>query len=642
MFQYTRLEELLEYFITQKDYIAVTTLEKQFKVSQRTLRNDIRNLNEELEVFHAQILMKRRVGYYLDVDYADARVNLERMLKEKTKQLDSTDKRIHHLIIKMLYSNAYLSQDQLADEVFVSTNTIINYLKTIRIILSEYDLNLKTKANWGYIITGEELDKRRCIIDLITSNYQYFAFSFSKEQIALLDNVNLESIKEIVMQFNRKNDLHFSDYNLKNLILHIALSISRLCVCNQVETSNIPENDTVEHLLDPLILCIEQTFEVLFSQEERKYIYSHYVSNTNELLNSNKNNDYIDTLVKNILTIIYELYHFDLRFDMILEKDLHHHLQSILNAKYYNLNKKNPLLNTIKSNYILAFEVAATSLKQAFQNEPFKLTEDEVGYISLHIGAAIERYFDIRNTKHKKAVIVYHNGYAEGCFIATKLHTLFKDSLEIIHTYPSHEFTNMTLPTMDFVISTLPLKHINNTPVIVISIPLLKIDIDHIAHMITFDNVHPIDKISSFFDPDLFIHTQVSNKDEIIHMLCELLLKKDYVYSDFEESVIERECRIPTAMDGVVAMPHPMQIQAIKSKIAVCILDHPIPWSSNANAQIILMLALADDAKKDIEKLYDTFVSMMHNAPLQKLLFQAHSLEQFLLILKENLPNEDE
>ena len=205
LFQYTRLQDLLDYFLSHQGYMSPSVLTRHFQISQRTLRSDIHNLNEELSGFDAQIIMKRSQGYALEIKEGQTRALLENMLvNEEEKQLDSADKRINHIIIKMLYANTYLTQDALADEVFVSINTIINYLKTIRLILSKYQLTLQTKANLGYIVTGEEADKRRCIIDLITTNYQHYEFRFSQEQTALLNHVNLEQIKDIVMEFNRK------------------------------------------------------------------------------------------------------------------------------------------------------------------------------------------------------------------------------------------------------------------------------------------------------------------------------------------------------------------------------------------------------------------------------------------------------
>lgn len=636
MFPYTRLHELFNYLTVNKCYCSSDTLAKQLKISQRTLRNDIHVLNESLSPYHAKIKMKRGQGYYLVTEKEEDYIYLKSLTFEKEDTLDSADKRINHILIKLLYSNNYLTQDDLADEVFVSINTIINYLKTIRIILENYQLKLHTKANLGYKIIGSEIKKRQCIIDLLTSTYHEYEIMFSKEQMSLLNNINLNHIKNIVMDFNRRNNVHFSDYNLKNLILHIALAISRLQVEKPVEEAIIPDDESIENLLNPLINEIENEFNIVFNKNERNYIYTHYVSNTNELLKSQNNIDYIRNLVDNIIESIYELYHFDFRSDMILKKDLTHHLQSILNTKYYKLNKKNPLLNTIKNNYILSYEITETAVKQSIIDEPFDLTDGEIAYISLHIGAAIERYFDTRYLQYKKVIIVYNGGYATGSFLESKLKTLFKDSLEIIGKYPSHEISDLDLSYVDLIISTVSLSNINK-PVIVVNIPFLRKDMENIANAITYEANHPIDKIMRFFDEDLFLNTDANSKNEIIHQLCTLLKNKNYINGDFEQSVLEREQKISTAMDGVIALPHPLKICSTESKIAVGILKNPITWSEKDNAQIVLLLSLADDSKKDIEKLYDTFVLMTHNPALQNLLFQAKTLQEFLSILKTNI-----
>ncbi|MFQ7174513.1 MAG: PRD domain-containing protein [Thomasclavelia ramosa] len=76
-----------------------------------------------------------------------------------------------------------------------------------------------------------------------------------------------------------------------------------------------------------------------------------------------------------------------------MSHDLFLHFKSILNTKSFALNKRNPLLNTIKTNFPLAFDITLTCTAKIFNKPPYILTEDEVGYVSLHIGAAIERCF---------------------------------------------------------------------------------------------------------------------------------------------------------------------------------------------------------------------------------------------------------
>lgn len=634
MFSYNRLQEIFTFLASQKGPLSPEELARKFQISKRTLRNDIRILNEELAPWNAKILMKRGNGYTLEIS-EDSLILLQNDTTPDGS-LDSVDKRINHIIIYMLYSDDFKTQDDLANEVFVSINTIISYLKTVRLILQKYDLTLKNKPNVGYKIEGSEINKRNCIIDLVTSNYNAYVSKFSNEQQALLKDLEFEQIQELVTDFNKKNGMHFSDYNLRNLILHIALSVSRIQADQNMESHDFSVDSQTQNLLSPLIECIESTFHTRFSESEKNYIYSHYISNTNELLNNHANIDYVHQIVSSIINMIYELYHFDLRSDYILERDLNHHLQSILNTHYLDLHKKNPLLNTIKNNYILSYEVTETVIKQVFKNEPFDLSDDEIGYISLHIGAAIERYFDLRNSKHKKVMILYDNGYATGSFLSAKISKLFSNNIDIIKVAPSNELEEMNLESVDCIISTVPLSNMK-IPCVTVEMPLLRKDIENITRALTMSNMHPVDQIQNFFDPKLFIHTRVHNKKEIIHILCELLRNAGYVDERFEKSVFERENKVSTVMDGVIAIPHPLEMCSLKSKIAIGILDEPIHWSGKDTAQIILMLGLSDESKKDIEKLYDTFVEMMHNPQLQSLLLKTENLNDFLQILKDHI-----
>lgn len=634
MFSYNRLQEIFAYLASRKGPVLPEELARKFQISKRTLRNDIHILNEELASWDARIQMKRGSGYLLEIP-EEALTQLQNDTAQD-ENLDSVDKRINHIIISMLYAEDYRTQDDLANEVFVSINTIISYLKTVRLILQKYDLSLKNKPNVGYKIEGSEMNKRNCIMDLITSNYHAYISRFSHEQKTLLKNLEFERIQELVTDFNKKNDMHFSDYNLRNLILHIALSVSRIQAQQNIENYDFAVDAQTQQLLLPLIECIESTFHIQFSKSEKNYIYSHYISNTNELLNNHTNIDYVHQIVSGIINTIYELYHFDLRSDIILERDLNHHLQSILNTHYLDLHKKNPLLNTIKNNYILSYEITETVIKQVFRNEPFDLSDDEIGYISLHIGAAIERYFDLRHSKNKNVVILYDNGYATGSFLSAKISKLFPDNINIVKVAPSNELDDLDLTSVDCIISTVPLSHAK-VPVVTVEMPLLRKDIENITRALAMGNMHPVDQIHSFFDPKLFIHTHVHDKKEIIHILCELLLKAGYVDERFEKSVFERENKVSTVMDGVIAIPHPLKMCSLKSKIAIGILDKPIPWSGKDTAQIILMLGLSDESKKDIEKLYDTFVEMMHNPQLQSLLLKTERLDDFLQILKEHI-----
>src|SRR5699024_10728226 len=55
------------------------------------------------------------------------------------------------------------------------------------------------------------------------------------------------------------------------------------------------------------------------------------------------------------------------------------------------MNIRNPMLADIKKNYPLAFEAGIIASLAIEKHTGTKIDENEVGYLALHIGAAIER-----------------------------------------------------------------------------------------------------------------------------------------------------------------------------------------------------------------------------------------------------------
>ena len=634
-FQYGRLKELLTFFVFHEEFSASADVAKYLGISERTLRTDIYNLNEILKHYDAEVIQRRRKGYILQSKSIKAIKDL--LKEEEDSVLDSADERINYLIITLLYENEYISQSQLSDVVYVSTNTILNYLKAIRAVLKEYELKLSNKINCGYRVIGSETNKRLCLMNLFESSLYGNGFDFWGKQVIIPQKVKLEKIQDIVLKFNKKNGFSFSDYNLRNLVLHIGIASSRICSGFEIQSYELLESEKMTRILEPLRKSLEQATGISFSDPEKKYIYSCYILNasnfpTTEVIDMK----YVNGLVRKVLREIYDCYQIDVMDDAILQRDLARHFQSVLWSKYYYIDKKNPILETIRQNYLLYYEITETAVYQAFQNESFSMNANDIGYMCLHIGAAVRRYFDARNIKYRRAIIINLSGYSMGNLIESQLNSLFDGKLKIVGKLSLCDVENMDLSSVDFLISTVHLKKIK-IPVVVIDIPLKKEDIENIFQEIVIGNAQRFQWLEEIFHKDCFIRLDCNKKEEVIHKISERLLEKGYVKKDFEEKVMERENRIPTIMDHVIAVPHPMQICALKNAVAVGILKKPVPWGVGKNAQIVVMLALSTDYEKNIEELYDILLTMMDNTNLQKLLLESRTMDEFLEILRENL-----
>lgn len=637
LFPYGRLKEILSWFLSHDEFAASADLAKRFGISERTLRTDIHNLNDILKRFDSKIIQKRRKGYILETCSFQL---LHRLLSEaQDSALDSADKRINLLIMNLLYAKDYVTQDQLAEIVFVSINTILNYLKAIRNILEGYSLKLINKVNRGYTIQGEEMDKRVCIMDLLEGSQQEEGFRFLKEYYPMWEGIPMEEIRKKVLEFSQDQGFYFSDYSLRTLVWSIALSISRMRNGNELTSYPEPEDSHTEKLLDPLIQNLENLLDVRFSQPEKRFLYSCYILNAGNFPSKDVNMEYVHGLVSRILQSIYDCYQIDVRDDAILIKNLSHHLHSILQSKYYQINKKNPLLEVIRQSYLLFYEITETAVYETFQNEELSLNEDDIGYICLHVGAAVKRYFDARNIRKQRTMIVTPGGYAVGSFLETQLNSVFEDRLEIVGKTSFYELENSNLQNIDFIISTVPLKE-EKIPVILIEIPMSKKNMEEIFREIVAGKAVDSRWMSRLFRKECFWRMRCNSKEEIIHQMSAGLLKQGYVNENFEQEVLEREKKIPTVMNEKIAIPHPLQISSRENIVAVGILEKPVEWGKGRCAQIILMLALSENYGKDVERLYDMLVDMANNPALQEQILQSRSMKEFLDTIKKFLKND--
>ena len=642
MFPYNRLNEIFTY-IRQNDLVSAKHLSSLLKITERTIRSDIQTINEIIKDKGAQIKLKRKAGYYIEINdqekYHTFLSSIEQ-INTINPELDTSQDRIKYLLNLLLYSDEYMTLDDLADNIYVSKNTLQNYIKTLKNIFSKYNLEYISKTNAGVKVIGNEDDKRKCLVENVLSfNFQNYVTGFTKEEYTLFEGIDLDLLKQIISNKLKKAQIKTNDFNFKNLVIHFALMISGIQFDCYINTNNaIKIDDNYTDFINDISLEIENTFNITISEGEKKYLYSHLVANTqlNDLVD---NDNKIKELVEELLNNIYLDYNFDLRKDEILAHDLFLHFKSILNTKSFALNKRNPLLNTIKTNFPLAFDITLTCTAKIFNKPPYTLTEDEVGYVSLHIGAAIERCFS-GSLQNKSVILVCGSGQATTRMLEARLNVFFKDKITIVRKASYNEFINYTkreLLNIDFVISTIPLKS-DYIPAITVDFALNNQDIEAISKFLTSISLNKMKKSNKFFDKNLFIHLdKVTSKEALLIQMCQLMENQDIVDSDYFDYVMERENLAKTNMNEVFALPHPMRLCAKDTKVAVAIIDQPLTWYQHDTVQIVFLLAIKQGDQQDIEHLYDIFIEIVNNPKLQQSIIHSHNYDSFINNLLENM-----
>lgn len=647
MFPYGRLNEILNY-IEKHDYVSSDRVAGKFHVTPRTIRGDIQEINKVLNTHGASIKLKRKFGYYIDVTdppaYGQFKESLEAASAD-TMELESSHDRIRYILSTLLFAADYISPDQIMETVFISKYTLNNYLKTIKRILDRYDLECISKLSSGIKIIGKEEDKRRCIMaHVITSDNDIYITGFTRDERLLFQEVNLDDLKQITLDVLKKRSIDISDYNLKNLIIHLALMITRVRSNHYVTVADIETDFSIMAIINSLCGEIESHYDIAVSKGEKLYMYLHMVSNTH-MEATDIDDVWLKHCIDESLEIIYKNYSFDLRQDDVLLTNLFRHMKSIFISKSLGLNIRNPLLNTIKNNYSLAFEITLTAFSQVFDTPPFTLNEEDVGYVAVHICAAMEIFIS-KGLKKKNVILVCGNGQAALRMLEARLMMSFEGHIQIVRTVSYNEYINLdkeSLSHADCAISTSPLND-GILPNITVDFALKNKDIEAIARFLTTIDVTEKEKKSGFFQKELFFKlSHVSDKKELLAMLCERLAEKDIVEEDFIASVLEREKLGRTNMNELFALAHPMSLCAKDTKVAVAILKKPLVWGYDEwgqaeTVQIVFLLAIKQEMQKDLVHLYDSMIEIVNNTKLQQRLISADSFEEFISELHTILP----
>ncbi|MFW6311388.1 MAG: PTS sugar transporter subunit IIA, partial [Nanoarchaeota archaeon] len=236
-----------------------------------------------------------------------------------------------------------------------------------------------------------------------------------------------------------------------------------------------------------------------------------------------------------------------------------------------------------------------------------EMNEDEIGYIALHFGAAIER-LKKDNKEEKTAIIICATGIGTGQLLLTKFNQLFPNIKveKILPLMKSKDIIKRLSP--DIILSTVPVK-IKSNKVVCVSPLLNENDIKKIQRVIK-SNMEFCDTSSNksrfldYIDRELlFLNLEETSRDKIIKKISKRLIDLEFVEEGFYESVLEREKFSSTSIGNLVAIPHPYEGYIKEPKIAIATLKKPIQWGNN-KTQIVFMIALDIRIENDFKKIF--------------------------------------
>ena len=636
-FSYQRLDDLFDFFLLKKEPILIKDIASTINVSERTIRTDISNLNDYLIDKNAKIKLIRQKGYILDCEdekkIIDWWGNFNKT--EGYSLLGSLEERQNYLFALLLNELKYYSVYELMEHLCISKNTLYMYLKNIRKTLSNYNLKLINNTNTGFKVIGTEYDKRKAILDLFLINdLQSYLVGFTDLEKLFLTNIDLDLLKTLESKHLYSLQLLDSDFYHKNIISTIALAIARVKEGLTINEISIEVPKLMDHALDAIYLFlkeIENSFSITLPINEINYFILTLSINVPRLIKNPKNHPSESSIiVDELLTSIYETSNLNWTKDKILFEDLVNHIENFIKISSIDKERKNPILSTIINSFPFAYSLSLTHLGVIGKKYNIFFSEDEVGYIALHIAGAIERHK--AKTQQLNVIIVCGGGFAMSKIIESKINKKFPNKFNIKKTYSYAEFQLSKISDIDLTITTLPFTQ-ENTPTVYIDMSNIDKAIDDLKYYLTDDQIN--NNVMQLFNPENFYYfdtDKLSKKDLLVKMAVDLE-KQNIVSADFVSSVLERESLQTTLINDVIAIPHSMTMSANRSRVSVAIFPNGIQWEKDKKCNFIFLLAISKTDNEITDNLYDLILNLIDDKAMTKQLLKAYTFHEFKNLL---------
>lgn len=602
--------------IAGADISTASVLSKKLNLSEKTIYNEIKAINQAVHLKENLIKSQKGSGYYIeDKDFISDNIKNER--REENRRI---------LLLKHILVSENTEIPDLCENYYISEATLKRDVDKINGgILRDFQTKIERVRNRLVLECGEE--KRRSIMThLLLEEIGGFNFQMA-EYNNYFEFCELEDVKSFVDQFADSYRIIFSDIEILTLVLHIGLTIDRIKKGHSLTASILmEENESQREICIAFCKMMEERYQIELNEAEYHYIVSLLWNNTVTLSQDEKR---VQEFVERALQEIDCFYGLGFAGDTELKKNILIHFLNLYNRLPRNGGVKNPLIQEIKSQFPMIYDISVFLAMKFTEAFSYEISEDETCFLSMHLMCAVEK---MKKPRYRVAVVdpigsrnisYYRDRFSHNL----PAYVLTVESFSVYSLEKMHEFAPQLL------VSTVHLNLDFACPVVYCSSLFTDEDVRHIEKKL--GKLEEINKKSrlpiSQFDRNLFFpHVRCRDKEEVISLLCGALVEHGYCDAHYIDLVREREQIAATCFGSHFAIPHPVKKTAYRSGIAVAILEHPIEWSrDNREVSLVFLFSLAEN-NRNVMQLFEIIIELLDDAKKVRRICACGSYEEFV------------
>lgn len=467
-----RSARLLKILLESDKPIPVDALARQFSVSPRTIRYDLVSARRWVASRGMNLVVQPRVGIKLTGDPERVLRDMSEAQKPSYQAPLLVEDRRKAILLILLQTRQPVSLTALADLLFVSRSTVKSDVAILKRELHDQGVLVKHRPGVGHYVEGDEALIRRLMVDLYFEKTRHglemVAWADLIPDSSLLSQSQLDAVWQVAGSFRIETRLCLDPTTFGRLVAMLVVSIRRVLLGNKVEMPSdrmamisetreysaaarlgdrIREVVGVEFapgdiaLITAFLMEMGQSFEVEVTSPEDKALAGKYAARLIEEL-------------ENRLAI-------DLDSDGELQAGLRAHILRVVHLLRLGIATPNALLPDIKRQYPEAFAACLEADRLVSKEFGIQTSEDEAGYLCMHVGAAMER-----KKRKPTQILVCTNGVSAAKLLSARLLRHFKD-VEIADVIPVSQVMEYPgLEQVDIIVSSVPFRILRDVVVV--------------------------------------------------------------------------------------------------------------------------------------------------------------------------------
>ncbi|MGR2753029.1 BglG family transcription antiterminator [Agromyces arachidis] len=592
-------ERLVDALADADGWTTAARLADRLGVTTRTVRSYAAQANRGSE----HVVDSGPEGYRLD------RAAWARRIRDSAGAVDGgPDGRRAGLIRDLVDARDGIDVYEAAERLHVSESTLESDLARVRARLRGTGLELGRSGSRVRLV-GPETAMRRLLGSLVREEGRRGIRDLSALHA---DFPAVDGFRRGLLDGLRDAGWAPNEYALEDVLLHVAIAVDRVSRDRTVERADTagagvaggPDpDDGIAVLVDDLVRA---EFDVRLPPAE----LAHVARLIGTRAATRREGPARADVLRGIIARISQDWLIELGDDEFLER-LALHVENLAARAAEHSYSRNPLTASIKAAYPLIYDLAVFLASELGRLEGITVNDDEIAYLAMHLGAALER---TRSRGDAVRVVVVAPEYHDvRDLLLERLRTGLGDDVELVAGDVA-VLDDAPAPGVDaeLVVSVLPPETPRPGTVVVPPFPAAD-DLERIRSELARirrgrRRARLASTLTRTIGPDLFVRgVGGRDREDVIRLLGERLETAGVIDEAYVHAVLERERMSSTAFTDLLAVPHAMTMTARRSAIAIAIDERPIAWG-DAEVHVVALIAFAESGRAEFQAVFDQFV----------------------------------